>query len=185
MLAYWTRPLSEYPNQIADAYQEARTKRLILTAFLGALAAIFQSAGGWLPGVGYLISPLATAPIVICAVLSLRTGVLSYLLAIALLFLLQPSELFVFPFTTGLLGLAVGLAMRHLRGRLPIIFASGFALFTGILLLAYGVGFPILGPTVSESFDVVQASSILAFCVLYGWMWVEVSLVLLKRMSRI
>jgi len=185
MLNYWTKPVSIYPNQIADAYQEARTKRLILTAFLGALAAIFQSAGGWLPGVGYLISPLATAPIVICAVLSLRTGVLSYLLAIVLLFLIQPSELFIFPFTTGLLGLAVGVALRRFKGRLPIIFVSGLALFVGILLLAYGVDFPILGPSVSETFDLVRTSYILAFCLFYGWIWMEVSLVLLKRMGRI
>ena len=42
------------------------SKKLVLTALFSALAAILQSTGNFLPGIGYLISPFATLPILIC-----------------------------------------------------------------------------------------------------------------------
>lgn len=63
-----------------------------------------------MPGIGYLISFLATLPIFLVTSLSIRQGILSYILTILLLFIIQPSELIIFPFTTGLLGIAIGVA---------------------------------------------------------------------------
>ena len=57
------------------------------------MAAILQAAGGFLPGIGYFISPFATLPILIGAMFSLQMGVMSYFLTILLLFILFPSEL--------------------------------------------------------------------------------------------
>ena len=41
------------------------TKRSLFMALMAALAAILQSAGGLLPAIGFVISPFATAPIMI------------------------------------------------------------------------------------------------------------------------
>src|SRR4051812_36219663 len=42
--------------------KHAQAKRLVLGSFLACMAAVLQAAGGFLPGIGYLISPFATLP---------------------------------------------------------------------------------------------------------------------------
>lgn len=81
--------------------------KLILGSILACMATILQAAG-FLPGIGYFISPLATALILLCSMFSLPFEAISCFLTIMLLFILQPTELIVFPFTTGLLGLGIG-----------------------------------------------------------------------------
>lgn len=71
-----------------------------------------------MPGIGFLISFLATLPIFLATCFSIRQGILSYTLTIFLLFIIQPSELIIFPFTTGLLGIAMGVAFYNGRGEL-------------------------------------------------------------------
>ncbi len=90
--------------------KHSKAKRLVFGSFLACVAAILQAAGGFLPGIGYFISPFATLPILISAMFSLKMGVISYFLTILLLFILFPSELFIFPFTTGLIGIGIGAA---------------------------------------------------------------------------
>lgn len=88
--------------------KHSKAKRHVLGSILACMAAVLQAAGGYLPWIGYFISPFATLPILIGALFSFRMGVMSYVLAILLLFILFPSELVVFPFTTGLLGIGIG-----------------------------------------------------------------------------
>ena len=59
--------------------------------------------------------------IIFCTFLSIRQGFLGYMLAILILFILQQSEIFVFPFTTGLLGLVIGTTFLYLQKREKII----------------------------------------------------------------
>src|SRR5690625_3493255 len=103
-------PVSPEPKEI---YQHALvnwspTKKLVFTALMAALAAILQSAGGYLPGIGFFISPFTTLPILLGVLVSIRYGIFSYLLAAGLLLIIEPSELFIYPFTTGVLGIALG-----------------------------------------------------------------------------
>ncbi|GLB61843.1 hypothetical protein NCCP133_39720 [Cytobacillus sp. NCCP-133] len=80
------------------------------------MAAILQAAGGYFPGIGYFFSPLATAPVLLCSMFSIPFGAMSYFLTMMLLFILQPTELIVFPFTTGLLGLGIGASFSFFKG---------------------------------------------------------------------
>lgn len=161
----------------------SHTNRLVLGALLGSLAAVFQSAGGYLPGIGYLISPLATAPILFCTVLSIPFGLVSYLLTILLLLILQPSELVVFPFTTGLLGLGIGAAFHLFEKRLPVMLCGGAFLTAGICLLLYLLKFPVLGPFASSKFSFLAVAGIFVFSVIYSWIWVELSVLCFKRVG--
>lgn len=155
--------------------------KLVLGAIFAGLAAIFQSAGGFFPGVGYLVSPLATAPILLCFIVSVWTGVLSYFLTCLLLLVLQPSELIVFPFTTGLLGLGLGFAFCFFKKRLAIILLGGAFLTAGIAALLYLFRFPVLGPTVSHSFSTITIGCVFIFAFIYTWGWVEASIIFNKR----
>jgi len=161
------------------------TKRLVIGSIFSCLTAILQSFGGFLPGIGYLISPLATAPILICSMLSFPIGAMAYLLTNVLLFILQPSELLVFPLTTGLLGFGAGAAFLFFKKRLSIIAAGGTALTLGIMILLYLFHFPVLGPVASDSFSFITAGSIFIFSFFYSWLWVEIGLFFFKKMRAI
>ncbi len=166
-------------------YQKnSKTKRLVLTALFASIAAVLQAAGGFLPVLGYFISPFATAPILFCSMLSLPLGAMSYFLTNLLLLILQPSELIVFPFTTGLLGLGTGAAFYFFKRRITIIAAGAGFLTIGIISLLYIFKFPVLGPAVSASFSYLITGSIFLFSFIYNWIWVDIALILLKRLKK-
>ena len=102
----------------------SKTKQLVSGALFASLAAFFQSAGGFLPGIGVFISPLSTAPILFCFILSLPLGFITYILTNLLLLIIQPSELIIFPFTTGILGMGIGTAFYFFKKRLYIIISG-------------------------------------------------------------
>lgn len=184
---YFTKSISEPAKRI---HQTARQKWsfpkwIVFIAFMGALSSLFQSMGGFLPGIGFIISPLATAPIVLSFILSFRMGLSAYALTLVLLLLIQPSELIVFPFTTGLLGAGLGAAFYRADRRISILLSGGILLFLGIAFLLYGVGFPVLGPGMTSSFSWGLCGLLFGFSIAYSWLWTEISKVLLQRFSKI
>ncbi len=169
------------PQQIFK--KRTKTMKLILGSFFTCIAVILQAAGGFLPGIGLFLSPLATAPILLCSMLSIPLGVMSYFVTIILLFILQPSELIVFPFTTGLLGLGIGASFYFFRKRLSIIATGTILLMIGINVLLFIFHFPVLGPSLSDSFSVLKTVGILLFAFFYSWLWVEIALYIFKRLK--
>ncbi|QDZ81143.1 hypothetical protein [Priestia megaterium] len=161
----------------------SKTKQLVSGALFASLAALFQSAGGFLPGIGVFISPLSTAPILFCFILSLPLGFLTYILTNLLLLIIQPSELIIFPFTTGILGVGIGAAFYFFKKRLYIIISGATLLTVGIITLLYGFKFPVLGPVISNNFSLSTTGLIFVFTFLYSWIWVELSLAYLKKLK--
>lgn len=183
---FFNKFIPSYPKDIHHVFESwSVTKKLMFIALMAALAAILQSAGGLLPGIGYAFSPLATAPIMLGALISHRSGILIYGLTICLLLIIQPSELVIFPFTTGLLALGLGWTFLTLNNRLGIIFVNGFLLFIGICIPLYGFGFPVFGPSVSSSFNMTTLLIIFGFSLFYSWLWLRISLYLLRKVGRI
>ena len=176
-IAYWQKPI--FPSASSANVIMSRTHMLIISALLAALAAVFQSAGGFVPGIGYLISPFSTLPIVVAACISMTSGFFTYVAAIGLLFMLQPGELFIFPFTTGLLGLAIGLSIKIVKRRLPVVLLSGTVLFLGISFVAFVLQFPLFGPR--SALGPAILSIVLIFSLFYSYFWVEISRLFLQR----
>lgn len=160
------------------------SKKLVCVAILGVFTAVLQSAGGMLPGVGLAISPFSTIIVVLATMISLQYGLFTYLLAIFLLFLIEPSELFIFPFTTGLLGLGIGLGLCKLNKPAAIILVNGIILCLGICIPLYGLGFPILGPMVLATPKIKTLLTIFIFASLYSWLWLELSLHFLCKINK-
>ena len=183
---YFIKNISDDSRAIHNKMNErSNTNRLVLVAIFSGIAAILQAAGGFLPGVGFFISPFATAPIIFSSILSKRLGFLSYIITNFLLLIIQPAELFVFPFTTGALGLGIGIALLKNNKRLSILIAGCAALSIGILIVLYGFKFPLLGPIASTSVNGFTVGGIILFSALYSWIWVEIAVILLKRMRTI
>ncbi len=158
-------------------------KHSLFGALMASLAAILQATGGVLPGIGMLLSPFTTLPILLSTLVSIRTGILTYILTILLLLLMEPSELFIFPFTTGILGIGLGWTFRILHRRLEIILINGLLLFTGICIPLYVLGFPVFGPTVASNFDGLILLMIFGFSILYSWLWLELGLFFLRKIE--
>lgn len=186
-IAYWTKAVSADAAALRGAFRRngGGMQETILTAFLGAIAAVFQAAGGFLPGIGLLISPLAAAPIQLGIVYSVRCGVMSYAVAIALLAIIQPGELIVFPFTTGLLGIATGFGLMRLNNRAGTVLAGASGLWAGIAVLLYALRFPVLGPAVPVAFEARQLGIVAVFCLAYSWLWLELSLFVFRKIRAV
>lgn len=176
---YWQHPFLEIKH---DSSEFSSTAKLLLTAILSSFAAIFQSAGGFMPGIGFAVSPLTTLPIFLATILSVKFGILAYIVTILLLLLIQPSELFIFPFTTGILGLALGATFP--KSRLIVVLTAGASLFTGIIVLLYLFRFPVLGPAVGTSFQLLPFLLTALFCILYAWLAATACSYVLTRIIR-
>ncbi|MFC0562493.1 hypothetical protein [Halalkalibacter alkalisediminis] len=183
---YFFKPISDEVRLSQIIFNKhKKTMKLILGSIFACIATILQAAGGFIPGMGYFISPLATAPILLCSMLSIPFGVKSYFMTIMLLLILQPTELIVFPFTTGLLGLGIGASFSFFRKRLSIIATGTILLMLGIMSLIFIFHFPILGPAVSDSFSFLTTICIFLFAFLYSWLWVEIALFIFRRIKMI
>jgi hypothetical protein len=178
---YFFKPISDEVRLSQIIFKKhKKTMKLILGSIFACIAAILQAAG-FLPGIGYFLSPLATAPILLCSMFSIPFGVMSYFLTMMLLSILQPTELIVFPFTTGLLGLGIGASFHLFRKRLSIIATGAILLMLGIMSLIFIFHFPVLGPAVSVSFSFLTIGFLFAF--IYSWLWVEIALIIFKRLK--
>lgn len=178
------KPVTKQANAISETFKKDTTlsKQISLIALLASLAAFFQSAGGLLPVIGLLISPFATAPILISSVLSIRFGFLSYIVTIFLLLIIQPSELIIFPFTTGLLGIGIGFAFHVWERRFSLIITGALSLLAGILLVFIIFQFPLLGPSIHPTASIQLFLLLAFFPLLYSWLWVELSVVFFNRL---
>lgn len=165
-----------------DSY--SKTMRIVVGALLGSIAVIFQSAGIF-TGIGYILSMMSTGPLVLASLLSLRIGVMTYFVTVFLLAMLQPSELLVFIFTTGLLGLSLGIGLKYLKRSILIIPFAALCLTLGISILLYGFKFSILGPLVTSHFSSKVILGTFAFSLLYSWIWKKLCITAIKILNKV
>lgn len=152
----------------------SKTTRLVIGALLSAIAFILQSAGVF-TGIGYLLSMMSTLPIVLATLLSIRIGVMTYVITFCLLAMFQPSEIVIFLFTTGLLGLGMGIGLTYFKKSLWIIASAALFLTLGISTLLFGLKFAILGPSIPSQFNTFVMLGIYIFSFIYSWIWMKVS----------
>lgn len=182
---YFLQPISDNVHLLQSIFNNYKyTVKLMLVSMFACIASILQAAG-FLPGIGFFISPFATVPILLCTMLSLPFGGMCYLLTIMLLFILEPTELIIFPFTTGLLGLGIGAAFHFFRKRISIVAVGSIILTIGIVSLLFIFRFPILGPISTESFSFLMTGSIFLFSFFYSWLWIEIALIIFRRIKMI
>jgi hypothetical protein len=182
---YWNKDIEEHLITVISIVRNRKSFafKLVTSALMALIAAILQAAGGVIPGIGMLISPFSTAPIIISVLILPSYGILSYLLTIFLLLLIQPSELFVFPFTTGAMAIGIGLGFFLFSKLWKVISFSSLFLCIGICLLLYVIQFPVLGPLLIE-FRVLNIIVIYSFSLVYCWLWIELVLQLLPKLIK-
>lgn len=182
---YWCQLMIENDASVVYKRKLSLANKLVITALMSALAAMFQAAGNLIPGIGLFISPFATLPIFLAVCYSIREGVLSYLLTILLLFIIEPSELIVFPFTTGLLGIALGLSFIQFKRRIWVISFSAICLLIGIMIVLDIFRFPVIGPAIHTTMDIKISLSIFILSFVYCWIYAGLCRILLNRVNKI
>ncbi|OQR56719.1 hypothetical protein [Bacillus sp. CDB3] len=182
---YWYQLMIAHDTNFINKRKITPASRLVITALLGSLATIFQSAGNLIPGIGLFISPFSTLPIFLAICYSIREGVLSYILTIFLLFIIQPSELIVFPFTTGLLGIALGVSFLRFKRRILIVSFSAICLLIGIIIVLDIFRFPVLGPMVHTTMDIKVIMLIFILSFLYCWIFAELCRIIVNRVYKV
>ncbi|PKJ54060.1 hypothetical protein [Bacillus sp. SN10] len=182
---YWCQLMIVNDASVVYKRKLSLANKLVITALMSALAAMFQAAGNLIPGIGLFISPFATLPIFLAVCYSIREGVLSYILTILLLFIIEPSELIVFPFTTGLLGIALGLSFIQFKRRIWVISFSTICLLIGIMIVLDIFRFPVLGPAIHTTMDIKISLSVFILSFLYCWIYAGLCRILLNRVYRV
>ncbi|CAM4183148.1 YybS family protein [Bacillus manliponensis] len=180
IVQYWQQPFLGIKH---DLMELSPTTKLILTALLSSFAAIFQSAGGYVPGIVFFVSAMTTLPIFLATIVSVRHGFLSYFSTILLLLFIQPSELIIFPFTTGILGLVLGVSFYKSKTRFSVVFLAGASLFMGIIANLFIFRFPVLGSGVGTSFHFRPLLLVAIFSIPYAWIAAEACSFALKRLA--
>jgi hypothetical protein len=145
-----------------------KAKIVCFGGLFSALAVLLQSAPVFFPGFGLAISPFSTLPAALAAAVSPATGIISYLCAGGILFLINVQEAVIFIFATGILGLVLGLLQK--RGVFIRAFAGGLALFIGLAVLYRGLKIEVFGPITGTAGELILPVFLL-FSEAYALLW--------------
>ncbi len=137
---------------------------------LTALAILFQSAPIFLPGMGLILSPLATLPVALATIRSSYLGIMVFLSSALVLILVNPQEAAIFIMTTGLLGLSLGISLN--KRIVPSIAVCTIVLFIGIYLLKNAAGLAVFGSLTSDAPFLIEAALFALFALVYSVIWV-------------
>jgi len=157
-------------------------RAITIGGILTVLILLLQSAPAWLHGVGLLLSPLATLPIALAAILSIPLGAVVYIAAAFLLMIIIPQEAAIFLLGTGLLGLSLGVC--HKKETLQRILIPATALFIGMVFLTKLALIPVFGALTPRSLG-VELLVFLPFSLVYTGVWVVIISYAVPLMDRI
>lgn len=146
------------------------SRSVCIGGILTALAVLFQSAPALLPGVGLALSPLSTLPIAMAAAINMALGLTVFFSSALILTFVSMQESIILLFTTGLLGITIGILTKR-KGNMISILLSGVALSLGMLCLTYIVGVPAfaeLTETISPPFIFL---TFILFSLAYSSIW--------------
>ncbi len=106
-----------------------------------AVTVLLQSAPVFLPAIGMALSPFSTLPIALATGMNIALGISVLVASVLILLMISLQEALILLFTTGLLGVVLGVCIFR-KGLVFSIVASAAALTAGILALTYIVAIP-------------------------------------------
>ena len=136
---------------------------------LTTIAVLFQSAPIFLPTVGMALSPLSTLPIAISAYLNMSLGISVLISSALILIFISIEETLILLFTTGLLGLILGLLYR--RKLIISILGTAITLSIGMVILTYIIGISAFGDFTESLSLSVTLIIFVAFSIIYATIW--------------
>jgi hypothetical protein len=161
--------------------QKTIVRSLCYCAFLTALAVLLQSAPVFLPLAGMALSPLATFPVALACFESKALGAASYAAAGLILLLISPEESLIFFFTTGIMGIPLGIYTRSFIKSIAV--TMGF-LFGGMNALTFLAGVSIFGDMTPNASFFSSLMPYLLFSAGYAAVWTLIIKYLTKILAK-
>ena len=147
-----------------------KVRFICIGGLLTTIAVLFQAAPVFSPVVGLALSPLSTLPIAIAAVFNISLGFTVFFSSALILAIVSVQETIILLFTTGLLGIVIGLLLYR-KGIIISISFSSTTLSLGMLFLTYVAGIPAfadLAGSLSTSYTILIFFS---FSLIYACFW--------------
>ena len=147
-----------------------KVRFICIGGLLTTVAVLFQSAPVFLPVIGLALSPLSTLPIAIAAVINISLGFTVFFSSALILAIVSVQETIILLFTTGLLGIVIGLLLYR-KGIIISFLLSSITLSLGMLFLTYIAGisaFADLADSLSTSYTFFIFFS---FSLIYAGIW--------------
>lgn len=119
--------------------RKLRGKLISIGGIFVGLTVIFQAAPVFIPVIGMALSPLSTLPIALAGIINICLGVSVYIASAILLIFISIEEALILIFTTGILGLIIGILIYRKRMLISVL-CSGFVLSTGISIMTFIIG---------------------------------------------
>lgn len=155
--------------------------RLTLGGLLIAITVIFQAAPLFFPGLGAFLSLLSTLPVAVAVAASgIRIGILVWAVSVILLQTINPLLSFILLFTTGPLGLSIGLSC-HSRALYKNLIATTAILFVGMVFLIRLVGLGSFTYFMLPKY--ILAVIILVCCLVYSFLWIAFFKEFIKKLK--
>lgn len=137
---------------------------------LTAITVLFQSAPVFLPTIGMALSPLSTLPIAIAAVSNISLGFAVFFSSALILIIVSMQETIILLFTTGLLGIVIGILLYR-KGIIISILFSSLALSFGMMFLTYIAGISGFVDLTSSLSTPLTLLIFFSFSIVYASIW--------------
>ncbi len=152
-------------------YKKMKIGRFICVGgILTTITVLFQSAPVFLPAIGLALSPLSTLSIAIAAVSKISLGLTVFFSSALILVIVSVQETMILLFTTGLLGMVIGILLYR-KGLIISILFSSIALSLGMIFLTYIVGISAFADLASTLSTPLTFLTFFLFSLAYASIW--------------
>lgn len=145
---------------------------------------IFQSMPVFIPGVGLFISPFSTLPIAIACYINQTLGFMVLLASFLILNMVHFQEAFLLVFTTGLLGITLGINYKN-NSKIKRIGIPSFSLTLGMSILTLIVKIPVFGSLTEHLSFGITIMIFFLFSLIYVLIWNQILRLFINRLVKI
>lgn len=149
---------------------QSTVKLISIGGLLVSLTVMFQAMPVFLPLLGMAFSPFSTLPIAIAGIINVSLGVSVYIASALVLTLVSVEESLILLFTTGILGLIIGILLYR-KGLIISMFSSGVTLAFGITVLTFVIGVFQLESLTNKVHGPFIIVIYLLFSLIYAFIW--------------
>lgn len=161
-----------------------KTRIIVLGALLAAIAALFQLMPYFFSEMLVLLTIFSGLPIYIISRINPKVGVLSYIVASAIIMFFTVHEGLFFLCTNGIIGLSLGICNYYTKRKSIIWIISSFILTLTLSIMNYGIGIPVFGGKIPGNM-IIQLAILLCFSVIYNIVYYYFLNFIFKRLNKL
>ncbi|MDF2522969.1 MAG: hypothetical protein K0R31_610 [Clostridiales bacterium] len=147
---------------------------LTLGGIFTGFAIIFQSIPALFSEIFALLAILSSIPIYIISRINPSAGLTSYFASAVILLAISLHEAIFFLFTTGLIGLSLGVSQFYFKSKFIAVLLTSLQLTITLYLITYGLGIPVFGFSIDLSTG-LQTLVLFVFSLCYNTFFINIA----------